>query len=59
MKPGSDEVLKQLNRLVNDRNLSIAARNRVRDGVLCIKTMQLKLDDFLNEEAEFESVDSA
>lgn len=43
MSSRSDEVMKQLNRLVNDRNITPQARNQIRDAVNHIRDLQWQL----------------
>ena len=43
MNSKSNEIIKQLNRLVNDRSLPMQARNRINEAVRHIREMQLKL----------------
>ena len=40
MKSRTDEVIKQLNRLVNDRSLATPTRNKIRDAVQHINKLQ-------------------
>ena len=40
MKSRSEEIIKQLNRLINDRNLAMPVRNKIRDAVQHIKKLQ-------------------
>ena len=40
MQSRSDEIIKQLNRLVNDRGLAPPVRNKIRDAVHHIKKLQ-------------------
>jgi len=41
----SSELVKQLNRLVNDRSLAPQARNKVREAMLHIKDLNIKLKE--------------
>ena len=41
----SDEIIKQLNRLVNDRGLAPNVRNKIREAMRHIREMELKLMD--------------
>ena len=43
MNSRSDEIIRQLNRLANDRSLPLPARNRINDAVRHIRELQLKL----------------
>ena len=43
MNNRSNEVIKQLNRLANDRNLPPLVRNKILDAIRHIKELQLKL----------------
>ncbi len=54
----SDEIIKQLNRLANDRNLPPTVRNKMRDVVQHIKILhnqveQLRNQDYDPTETEF------
>jgi uncharacterized protein (UPF0147 family) len=40
----SNEIIKQLNRLANDRNLPMQARNKINTALQHIKELQLKLE---------------
>ena len=40
----SDEIVKQLNRLANDRSLSMQARNKISQALQHVKELQLKLE---------------
>jgi hypothetical protein len=51
MNGRSNEIIKQLNRLANDRNLDPNARNKIRDAIQHLREMQLKLSE-LRREAE-------
>ncbi len=53
------EIIKQLNRLANDRSLPSHARNKVRDSVQYIKDIQNELEcyrdlDILLEKTNFD-----
>ncbi|MCP4392510.1 MAG: hypothetical protein GY802_29735 [Gammaproteobacteria bacterium] len=50
MKSRSNEIIKHLNRLANDRSLSPQARNRIRDAAQHIRELQLKLSEMMSEE---------
>jgi uncharacterized protein (UPF0147 family) len=43
MASRSNELIKQLNRLVNDRSLPLHTRNKIIDAIRHIKELQLKL----------------
>ena len=43
MNSRSNEIIKQLNRLANDRGLSPHTRNKIRDAIRHIRELQLKL----------------
>lgn len=43
MNSKSNEIIKQLNRLMNDRSLPVQARNRISEAVRHIREFQLKL----------------
>ncbi|MDH3469595.1 MAG: hypothetical protein OES26_27545 [Gammaproteobacteria bacterium] len=45
MKDRSNEVIKQLNRLANDRSLPTQARNKINDAVRHIRELQLRLTE--------------
>jgi uncharacterized protein (UPF0147 family) len=40
----SSEIIRQLNRLTNDRNLPMQARNKITEALQHIRELQLKLD---------------
>ena len=46
MNDRSNEIIKQLNRLANDRNLALNVRNKVRDALHHIQDLNLKLKEF-------------
>jgi len=48
MNNRSSEIIKQLNRLVNDRSLPMQARNRINEAVRHIRELQLKLAEAKN-----------
>ena len=48
MNHRSNEIIKQLNRLVNDRSLTQQARNRINEAVQHIRELQLKLAEAKN-----------
>lgn len=48
MNHRSNEIIKQLNRLVNDRSLPLQARNRINEAVRHIRELQLKLAEAKN-----------
>lgn len=45
MNTRTNEIIKQLNRLVNDRSLSMQARNKINEAVRHIRELQLKLEE--------------
>ena len=45
MNSRSNEVIKQLNRLANDRSLPLQARNRINEAVRHIRELQHKLTE--------------
>lgn len=45
----SDEVIKQLNRLVNDRTLAPNVRSKIREAMRHIREMELKLIDSMRD----------
>ena len=49
MKSRSEEIVKQLNRLANDRGLAPIARNRIRDAVQHIKDLHRQMSDLILE----------
>ncbi len=55
MTSRSSEVIKQLNRLANDRNIPQLARNNIRDAVRHIRELQLKLVEGLGAATDDES----
>ena len=46
MNDRSEEIIKQLNRLVNDRNLTPNVRNIIREAQHHIQGLDLKLEEF-------------
>jgi len=48
MNNRSNEIIKQLNRLANDRSLPTQARNKINDAVRHIRELQLRLTDAIN-----------
>lgn len=48
MNNRSNEIIKQLNRLANDRSLPTQARNKINDVVRHIRELQLRLTDAIN-----------
>ncbi len=44
MENRSHEIVKQLNRLANDRSLPMQARNKISQALQHIKELQLKLE---------------
>ena len=49
MNERSNEIIKQLNRLVNDRSLAPHARNKIRDAIQHVRELQLKLSKIMRE----------
>ena len=49
MNDKSNEIIKQLNHLVNDRNLALYTRNKLRDAVNHVRELQLKLSELMLE----------
>jgi hypothetical protein len=49
MEGRTNEIIKHLNRLVNDRNLNLQARNRIREAILHIKHLQQLLSETTND----------
>ncbi|MDH3633352.1 MAG: hypothetical protein OES20_01475 [Gammaproteobacteria bacterium] len=45
MNHRSDEIIKQLNRLANDRNQATYTRNKLRDAISHVRALQLKLSE--------------
>lgn len=45
----SNEIIKQLNRLANDRSLAPQTRNKVREAARHIRDLQVKLAELKNE----------
>jgi len=43
MRSRSDEIVKQLNRLVNDRNITLQARKQIREAVNHIRKLQCRV----------------
>jgi uncharacterized protein (UPF0147 family) len=48
MESKSNEIIKRLNRLTNDRNLPMQARNKISEALQHIREMQLELDTARN-----------
>ena len=48
MESKSNEIIKRLNRLTNDRSLPIQARNKISEALQHIREMQLQLDTARN-----------
>ena len=46
MNDRSNEIIKQLNRLTNDRSLSIKARNKILEALRHIQDLDFKLEEF-------------
>ena len=46
MNDRSNEIIKQLNRLANDRNLTINVRNKIREAQHHIQDLDVKLEEF-------------
>ena len=44
----SNEIIKRLNRLTNDRSLPMQARNKISEALQHIRELQLKLDTSKN-----------
>ena len=49
MNNKSNEIIKQLNRLANDRNLALYTRNKLRDAINHVRDLQLKLSELMLE----------
>lgn len=49
MNNRSEEIIKQLNRLANDRSVASHTRNKARDAINHVRELQLKLSDFMRE----------
>ena len=49
MNDRSDEVIKQLNRLANDRSLVPYARNKLRDAINHVRELQYKLSALVGD----------
>ena len=49
MNTNTDEIIKQLNRLANDRSLNPSARRQILDAVRHIRDMQLRLSELRRE----------
>lgn len=58
MQSKTDEILIQLNRLANDRSLTLQTRNKIRIAVQHIRELQFKLKD-LKSETESRRLDTA
>ncbi len=56
MTERSYEIIKQLNRLVNDRNLAPHARNKLRDAVRHIKDLQSEVSSTRNLDLDITEV---
>jgi hypothetical protein len=47
MNDKSNEIIKQLNRLTNDRSLTVNVRNKIREAMPChIQDLDFKLEEF-------------
>ncbi len=57
MTERSYEIIKQLNRLVNDRNLAPCARNKLREAVRHIKELQDQVGSVKDRETGLEDID--
>jgi FtsZ-binding cell division protein ZapB len=49
MNTKSNEIIKQLNRLTNDRNLTLYTRNKLREAIDHVRALQLKLSESTRE----------
>ena len=49
MNHRTEEIIKQLNRLANDRNLATYTRNKLRDAISHIRELQLKLSELIRD----------
>ena len=58
MQSKTDEILIQLNRLANDRSLTLQTRNKIRIAVQHIRELQFKLKA-LKSETESRRLDTA
>ena len=50
MKNRSEEIVKQLNRLANDRNLAPPARNKIRDAIQHIRDLHVRMIELQTED---------
>ena len=46
MNDRSNEIIKQLNRLTNDRGLTVKVRNKIREALHHIQDLDFKLEEF-------------
>lgn len=46
MNDKSNEIIKQLNRLTNDRSLTVNVRNKIREAMRHIQDLDFKLEEF-------------
>jgi hypothetical protein len=46
MNDRSNEIIKQLNRLANDRGLTLNVRNKIREALHHIQDLDFKLEEF-------------
>jgi len=49
MSNKSNEIIKQLNRFANDRNLALYTRNKIRDAINHVRELQLKLSELMRD----------
>jgi hypothetical protein len=49
MSSRSDEIMKRLNRLVNDRNITPQARNQISEAVNHIRSLECQLSESVKE----------
>ena len=55
MSSRSDELMKRLNRLVNDRNITPQARNQINEAVNHIRDLQCQLSELVEVPKELVS----
>ncbi len=53
MNNRSSEIIKQLNRLANDRSLPMQARNKINDAVRHIRELQHRLKEVMHLSEEY------
>ena len=53
MNNRSSEIIKQLNRLANDRSLPMQARNKINDAVRHIRQLQHRLKETIHPSEEY------